>query len=70
MLCNELSAITITKMKEREGTMKKVIEAWKKWKRENLIDDFSNHWGPDCFGCKKGDCNPAYCRSIGLKVDK
>lgn len=50
--------------------IKRIAEAWESFKRNHIVDDISNHWGEDCFKCNKGNCNPAYCRSIGLRVDK
>lgn len=52
----------------------KAIKEWfvNFWKaiKEWFVHDFP--WGDDCWDCKKGrgECNPAYCRSIGLRVDK
>lgn len=40
----------------------------KKWWKRNIADYFP--WGDDCVFCNKVDCDPKYCRSKGLIVDK
>ena len=44
--------------------MKNLLQRIKRW----WVEPFP--WGEDCYFCKKEDCRPSYCRSIGLDVDK